>query len=57
MPDLITHKATADCVITGPHDPELCGIVRARRRRSAEMQVEIERQLEDERTRAGHPPG
>ena len=56
MPELITHKATADCIITGPHDPELCGIVRARRQRSAEMQAAIERQLEEERARAGRPP-
>jgi hypothetical protein len=56
MPEPITHKATPDCVITGPHDPELCGIVQARRRRSAEMQAEIERQLESERARTDHPP-
>jgi hypothetical protein len=52
MADPITHKPTADCGITGPHDAELCGIVRARRGRSAYMQEEIERQLEDERARA-----
>ena len=56
MPDPITHKPTADCSITSPHDPELCGIVRARRARAAEMQALIERQLEDERSRAGRPP-
>jgi hypothetical protein len=51
MPELITHKATADCIITGPHDRDLCGIVRARLQRSASMQEEIERQLEAERIR------
>jgi hypothetical protein len=57
MPEPIIHKATTDCSITGPHDPELCGIVGARRRRSTEMQELIERQLEEERSRAGQPPG
>jgi hypothetical protein len=52
MSEPIIHKPTADCTITGPHDSESCGIVQARRRRSAEMQSEIERQLADERTRA-----
>jgi hypothetical protein len=56
MPEPITHKPTADCAITGPHAAELCGIVRARRRRSAEMQELIERQMEDERSRKGKPP-
>ncbi|HET9515088.1 MAG TPA: hypothetical protein VFO95_14250 [Gemmatimonadales bacterium] len=52
MAEAVTHKATSDCIITGPHAPELCGIVRARRRRSAEMQEVIERQLVEERARA-----
>jgi hypothetical protein len=56
MPTPLTHKPTADCTITGPHEPELCGIVRARRRRSAEMQAAIEQQLEAERSRADHEP-
>ncbi len=55
MPEPIIHKPTADCTITGPHDETICGIVQARRRRSAQMQAEIERQLAEERTRAGHP--
>jgi hypothetical protein len=57
MPDPVLHKPTADCGITGPHDPALCGIVRARHRRSEEMQAEMERQLEEERLRAGRPGG
>ena len=52
MAESLTHKATAECGITGPHDPALCGIVQARRRRSAAMQEAIERQLADEEARA-----
>ena len=54
MADLI-HKPTADCIITGPHDPESCGIVQARRRRSAAMQEVIERQLAEEQARTRGP--
>jgi hypothetical protein len=57
MPDPVLHKPTADCSITGPHEPAICGIVHARHRRSAEMQAVIVRQLEDERTRAQRPRG
>jgi hypothetical protein len=52
MAEFLTHKATAECGITGPHDPALCGIVQARRRRSAAMQEAIERQLAEEQARA-----
>jgi hypothetical protein len=48
----LIHKATADCGITGPHDPAICGIVQARQRRSAAMQETIERQLAEEQVRA-----
>jgi hypothetical protein len=59
MAEPLTHKPTSDCIITGPHDPETCGIVLARRRRSAAMQEAIERQLADERARldGSQPPG
>jgi hypothetical protein len=52
MLEPLTHKTTADCGITGPHDPAICGIVQARQRRSAAMQEAIERQLAEEQVRA-----
>jgi hypothetical protein len=52
MVEPVTHKATADCGITGPHDPAICGIVQARQSRSAAMQEAIERQLAEEEARA-----
>jgi hypothetical protein len=52
MAESLTHKATVECGITGPHDPALCGIVQARRTRSAAMQEAIERQLAEEQSRA-----
>jgi hypothetical protein len=52
MTQPLIHKATADCGITGPHDPAICGIVQARQRRSAAMQEAIERQLAEEQARA-----
>jgi hypothetical protein len=57
MAESVTHKSTENCIITGPHDAESCGIVLARRRRSAAMQDAIERQLEEERSRAAGRPG
>ena len=52
MAQSLIHKATADCGITGPHEPAICGIVQARQRRSAAMQETIERQLAEEQVRA-----
>jgi hypothetical protein len=52
MAEPLTHKAMPECGITGPHAAELCGIVQARRRRSAFMQEAIERQLAEEEARA-----
>ncbi len=52
MVELTTHKPAAECLMTGPHDVAVCGLVAARRRRSAEMNEAIERQLKDEQERA-----
>lgn len=38
--------------MTAPHDEAICGIVRGRHARSAEMNAAIERQLAAERDRA-----
>jgi hypothetical protein len=53
MPKLIQHKPTATCPITAPHDEAICGLVRTRHRRSAEMNAAIDQQTADERQRAG----
>jgi hypothetical protein len=53
MPKLIQHKPTAACPITAPHDEAICGIVRTRHHRSAEMNAAIERQTAEERQRGG----
>jgi hypothetical protein len=52
MAELTTHKPTAACFMTGPHDVAICGLVAARRRRSAEMNEAIERQRKEEQERA-----
>ncbi|HEY6947800.1 MAG TPA: hypothetical protein VI297_03205 [Gemmatimonadales bacterium] len=56
MPDLVTHKADPACSMTGPHDPASCGLVAARRRRSAEMNAAMDRQEQDEQARRTQPP-
>lgn len=56
MPDLVTHKADQACPMTGPHDPAICGLVAARRRRSAEMNAAMDRQEQEEQERrTPHP--
>jgi hypothetical protein len=56
MPDRVTHKADPACPMTGPHDPANCGLVAARRRRSAEMNAAMDRQKqEEEERRVRHP--
>ena len=56
MPDLVSHKADPACPMTGPHAPAKCGLVAARRRRSAEMNAAMDRQeQEEEERRARHP--
>lgn len=52
MPDTVEHKPAAECPMTAPHDPALCGLVQARRRRSEQMNAAIERQRAEERERA-----
>ncbi len=52
MVEFTTHKPTAACFMTGPHDVALCGLVAARRRRSAEMNEAIEQQRKEEQERA-----
>ncbi len=55
MPDLVTHKADPACPMTAPHDGANCGLVAARRRRSAEMNAAMDRQEdEEEERRARH---
>ena len=51
MPDRVAHKADPACSMTEPHDPQICGLVAARRRRSAEMNAAIARQEQEERER------
>jgi hypothetical protein len=52
MADLTTHKSTPECPMTGPHDVRICGLVAARRQRSADMNAAIERQIKEEQDRA-----
>lgn len=54
MSDLVTHKADPACPMTGPHDPAVCGLVAARRQRSAEMNAAMDRQVEQEAERGTH---
>lgn len=56
MSDLVTHKADPACPMTGPHDPATCGLVAARRRRSAEMNAAMDRQEEEEKERRTRHP-
>jgi ribosomal protein L18E len=51
MPETVQHKSHPECSITQPHDPAICGLVTARRQRSAEMNAAIERQLAEEHER------
>lgn len=51
MPGTVEHKPTAECPMTAPHDPALCGLVQARRRRSEEMNALSERRRAEERER------
>ncbi len=55
MPDLITHKADPACPMTAPHDPANCGLVAARRRRSAEMNAAMDRQAQEVTERRPRP--
>jgi hypothetical protein len=57
MPDLVTHKADPACPMTGPHDRADCGLVAARRRRSAEMNAAMDRQQQEEKERRPGPVG
>lgn len=56
MPDLVAHKADPACPMTGPHDPATCGLVAARRRRSAEMNAAMDRQEQEEEERRARRP-
>ena len=56
MSELVTHKADLACPMTGPHDPANCGLVAARRRRSAEMNAAMDRQQEEEKERRTRHP-
>jgi hypothetical protein len=57
MVELTTHKSTPACPMTGPHDVRICGLVAARRQRSADMNAAIERQLKEEHDRASRRDG